>query len=89
MVIGKQSSGAYLLRKGKEMFEATPLTIAELLPALDWLDTVPHQPVRITRINRQSVRSPKVMLPKKPKSSPSIPTALSLSLTHRRVSIRS
>ena len=53
-VIGKQPSGAYLLRKGKTLFEATPLTIAELLPALAWLDTVPHQPVRITRINRQS-----------------------------------
>ncbi|MDE7387488.1 MAG: hypothetical protein K2N28_10185 [Muribaculaceae bacterium] len=26
------------------MFEATPLTIAELLPSLAWLDTVPHQP---------------------------------------------
>ncbi|MBD5268017.1 MAG: hypothetical protein HDS45_00220 [Bacteroides sp.] len=36
------------------MFEATPLTIAELLPALAGLDTVPHQPVRINRISRQS-----------------------------------
>ena len=53
-VIGKQPSGAYLLRKGKVLFEATPLTIAELPPALAWLDTVPHQPVRITRINRQN-----------------------------------
>ena len=53
-VIGKQSSGAFLLRKGKMLFEATPLTIAELLPALAWLDSVPHQPVRISRINRRS-----------------------------------
>ena len=52
-VIGKQPSGAYLLRKGKTLFEATPLTIAELLPALAWLDTVPHQPVRISKINRR------------------------------------
>ena len=52
-VIGKQLSDAYLLRN-KVLFEATPLTIAELLQALAWLDTVPHQPVRITRINRQS-----------------------------------
>ena len=53
-VIGKQPSGAYLLRKGKTLFEATLLTIAELLPALAWLDTVLHQPVRITRINHQN-----------------------------------
>lgn len=53
-VIGKQPSGAYLLSKGKALFEATPLTIAELLPALDWLGSLPTVPVRISKINRQS-----------------------------------
>lgn len=52
-VIGKQPSGAYLLRKGKTLFEATPLTIAELLPALDWLASLPNVPVRMSKINRQ------------------------------------
>ena len=33
-VIGRQESGAYLLKKGKILFEVTPLTLAELLPAL-------------------------------------------------------
>lgn len=52
-VIGKQPSGAYLLRKGKALFEATPLTIAELLPALDWLAALPNVPVRMSKINRR------------------------------------
>ena len=53
-VIGKQPSGAYLLRKGKTLFEATPLTIAELLPALDWLASLPNVPVRMSKINRRT-----------------------------------
>ena len=36
-VIGTQPSSAYLLRKGKTLFDVTPLTIAELVPALAWL----------------------------------------------------
>ena len=53
-VIGKQDSGAYLLRKGKILFEVTPLTLAELLPALDWLANLPTVPVRLSKINRQA-----------------------------------
>ena len=52
-VIGKQDSGAYLLRKGKILFEVTPLTLAEILPALDWLGSLPTSPVRLSKINRQ------------------------------------
>ena len=52
-VIGRQESGAYLLKKGKFLFEVTPLTLAELLPALDWLGSVPTSPVRLSKINRQ------------------------------------
>lgn len=52
-VIGKQDSGAYLLKKGKIIFEVTPLTLAELLPALDWLGSLPTSPVRLSKINRQ------------------------------------
>ena len=53
-VIGRQESGAYLLKKGKFLFEVTPLTLAELLPHLDWLGSLPTVPVRISKINRQS-----------------------------------
>ena len=52
-VIGRQDSGAYLLKKGKILFEVTPLTLAELLPHLGWLGSIPTVPVRISKINRQ------------------------------------
>ncbi len=52
-VIGRQDSGAYLLKKGKILFEVTPLTLAELLPHLGWLSSIPAVPVRISKINRQ------------------------------------
>lgn len=52
-VIGRQESGAYLLKKGKILFEVTPLTLAELLPHLDWLASLPTAPVRLSKINRQ------------------------------------
>lgn len=49
-VIGRQDSGAYLLKKGKILFEVTPLTLAELLPNLDWLDAIPASPVRLRKL---------------------------------------
>lgn len=52
-VIGKQRSGAYLLKKGKILFETTPLTLAEILPHIAWLDSIPSVPVRISKINRR------------------------------------
>ena len=52
-VIGRQDSGAYLLKKGKILFEVTPLTLAELLPHLEWLGSLPTVPVRISKISRQ------------------------------------
>ena len=51
-VIGQQATGSYLLKKGKLIFEVTPLTLAELLPHLDWLGSLPTVPVRISKINR-------------------------------------
>lgn len=53
-VIGRQDNGSYLLKKGKVLFEVTPLTLAELLPALDWLSNLPTVPVRLSKINRQA-----------------------------------
>lgn len=52
-VIGRQDSGAYLLKKGKFLFEVTPTSIAELLPHLAWLAQVPTAPVRLSKINRR------------------------------------
>lgn len=53
-VIGRQDSGAYLLKKAKILFEVTPVTLAEMLPHLSWLDSIPTAPVRLSKINRQS-----------------------------------
>ena len=52
-VVGRQPSGAYLLKKGTFLFEVTPTTIAELLPHLAWLAEVPTAPVRLAKINRR------------------------------------
>lgn len=52
-VIGRQDSGAYLLKKAKILFEVTPVTLAEMLPHLSWLDSIPSQPVRLSKINLQ------------------------------------
>ena len=52
-VIGRQDSGSYLLKKGKLLFEVTSVTLAELLPHLAWLGSLPTVPVRISKINRQ------------------------------------
>ncbi len=45
-VLGRQYNGAYLLKKGTLLFEVTPLTIAQLLPYLDFLGSMPTTPVR-------------------------------------------
>lgn len=52
-VIGRQDDGSYLLKKGKILFEVTPLTLAELLPNLDWLTETPHYPQRPDSMNRR------------------------------------
>lgn len=52
-VIGRQDNGSYLLKRGKIIFEVTPLTLAELLPYLDWLASLPTAPVRLSKINRK------------------------------------
>ncbi len=43
-----------LTRPSPLYFEVTPLTIAELLPHLDWLGSLPTAPVRLSKINRQN-----------------------------------
>ncbi len=42
----------YICRLRKQTFRLTALQIAECLSALDWLDTIPPQPVCISRIGR-------------------------------------
>ncbi|MBD5296474.1 MAG: hypothetical protein HDS21_00100 [Bacteroides sp.] len=52
-VIGRNSSGAFLVRKEKIFFEIHPLDIAQLLPAVGWIDEIPAFPVRPDRIRRR------------------------------------
>ena len=52
-VSGRQDSGSYLVKLGKQMFELTPLTLAELLVNLDWLGATPTSPVRPSKMNRR------------------------------------
>lgn len=42
----------FVCRLRKQTFRLTALQIAEAIPALDWLDTIPPQPVCISRIGR-------------------------------------
>lgn len=42
----------FVCKLGKRSFVITALQIAEVIPALDWLDTIPPQPVCISRIGR-------------------------------------
>lgn len=42
----------FICRLRKQTFRLTALQIAECLPALDWIDTIPPQPVCISRIGR-------------------------------------
>ncbi len=57
-VIGKQNTDGYLLRKGKILFEVTPLTLAELLPNLDWLGTLPTSPIRPVKLKHRPASPP-------------------------------
>ena len=52
-VIGKQNNDGYLLRKGRFLFEVTPLTLAELLPNLDWLGSLPTSPIRPVKLKHR------------------------------------
>ena len=52
-VIGRQETGTCLLKKGKLLFEVTPVSLGELLPHLAWLSSRPTAAVRISKINRQ------------------------------------
>lgn len=51
-VIGRQNNGSYLVKRGKDLFEISPVQLAELLPALSWMDAVSPIPVRLSRIRR-------------------------------------
>lgn len=49
---GAERQAGYICRLRKQTFRLTALQIAEVLPALDWLDTIPPKPVCISRIGR-------------------------------------
>lgn len=52
-VIGRQENGSYLMKHGPQLFELTPLTLAELLPHLDFLGSTPSVPCRPSKMNRR------------------------------------
>ena len=52
-VIGRQPSGAYLLRHKRQLFEVEASAVAALLPHLAWLHDIPSQPIRFAKIGRQ------------------------------------
>lgn len=52
-LIGRQDNGSYLLKKGKAIFEITPLTIAELLPHLAWLGEMSAKPMRPVKLKHR------------------------------------
>ena len=52
-VVGRQESGAYLLRHRRDLFEATPLALAQILPHMAWLAALPPVPVRPVRLRRR------------------------------------
>lgn len=53
-VIGRQDDGMYLLKRGKIFFEVSPLDIAELIQHLDWIASLPKQPVCLSRIKHRA-----------------------------------
>ncbi len=50
--IRHRHNAEFVCRLRKQTFRLTALQIAEAIPALDWLDTIPPQPVCISRIGR-------------------------------------
>lgn len=50
-VVGRTDSDHYILRLKNDFFEVTPLAMAELLPALDWLQQLPAFPVRLKKLH--------------------------------------
>ena len=45
-VVGHQSGDRWLLQKGDDFLEVSPLQLAQVLPAMDWLSAPPTAPVR-------------------------------------------
>lgn len=52
-VIGRQDSGSFLLKKGDTIFEVTAVTLATLLPHLDWLGSMPPAPTRPAKLKHR------------------------------------
>ncbi len=52
-VIGLQDSGNYLLEKEEQLFEVTPMALAEILPHIDWLGELPSYPVQLSKLHGQ------------------------------------
>lgn len=51
-LIGRKPDGLCIFKKGKLLFEVSPLVLAELLSHLDWLGSMPPGPVRPSSLRR-------------------------------------
>ena len=51
-MLARKESGEFILQKSKVIFEVSPLALAEILPNLDWLASLPPIPFRLSKINR-------------------------------------
>lgn len=51
-VVGRQKGGSFLLQHHKQLFEVSAISMAEILPLLDWITLTPPIPVRPDKINR-------------------------------------
>lgn len=49
-VVGRNENGCYLLKKNNCFFEVSPIMIAEILPYMGWMDSIPQLPVRLDKI---------------------------------------
>lgn len=54
-IVGRRTtaSGGWMLRRGRVMFEASALALAECLEAMEWLAAIPLRPVRPQRLHRR------------------------------------
>lgn len=57
-VLHRYGDNDYLCRINRQEFVMSPIQIAELLPALDWLDDIPTLPVCISQMGRHRSFSP-------------------------------
>ena len=51
-VIARHDKNSFLLKHGKDVFQTSGTQLAEVIPALGWLDVLPPSPVRLKKLRR-------------------------------------